>query len=50
MEEKEKIRQEIESLLEEIKLEKSFNADSGSLSFLYYQLYQLQSRLETLSK
>lgn len=45
---KEELRKEIESLLDDIKLEKSFNENSGNLSFLYYQLWQLQKELEKM--
>ena len=48
MDEKEKTLQEIEKLLDTIKLEESFNKNSGSLSFLYYQLWMLQAKLEKL--
>lgn len=48
--EKEELRKEIEKLLDEIKTEREFNEDSGNLSFLYYQLYELQNRLELMSK
>lgn len=47
---KEKIRKEIEDLLDQIELEKSFNANSGNLSFLYYQLAMEKQKLKDLEK
>lgn len=49
-EEKEKILQDIESILEEIKEEEETDNNKGRLAFMNYRLYQLQSRLETLNK
>ena len=48
--EKEALRQEIEKLINKIAQEEKYNKDSGSLSFLYYQLYELQNRLKLMSK
>ena len=50
MENREQIRKKIEKVLNQIEREKSFNSDSGSLSFLYYQLWTLQKELEVASK
>lgn len=50
MDKKEELRKEIENLLEEIELEKSFDENSDDLSFLYWQLYDLQNKLYDLEK
>lgn len=42
---KEKLEKEIEYLKESIEFEKSINKDSGELSFLYYQLHELEKEL-----
>lgn len=43
---KEGIEKDIKHQKEMIELEKSFNKDSGELSFLYWQLSQLEKELE----
>ena len=50
MRSKEGILKDIEHQKEMIKLEKSFNDNSGELSFLYWQLYQLEKELENYEK
>ena len=50
MDKKEELIKEIEKLLDEIELEKSFNENSGNLSFMYYQLWDLQNRLKLMEK
>lgn len=47
---KEKIEKEIDSIKDSIKFEESINKDSGQLSFLYYQLRELESELERIGE
>lgn len=42
---KEQIEKDIDSQKRKIALEESFNKDSGNLSFLYWQLYELEKEL-----
>lgn len=42
---KEELKKEIEKVKESIETEKSFNSNSGNLSFLYYQLHELEREL-----
>ena len=50
MRDKEVIKKEIEEQKRRIKLEESFNEDSGELSFLYWQLSQLEKELKEVEK
>ena len=43
---KEQLQKQIEVLKSEIEVIKSHNEDSGELSFLYYQLHELEKELE----
>lgn len=47
---KEEILKDIESQKQDIEIEKKFNENSGELSFLYWQLGQLESELEECEK
>lgn len=47
---KEQIEKEIESQKDMIAVEKSFHPDSEELSFLYWQLHQLEDELEEYEK
>ena len=47
---KEEILKDIENQKESIKLEKTFNENSGELSFLYWQLSQLEKELIEVKK
>ena len=47
---KEVIEKEIKDQEERIELEKSFNENSGELSFLYWQLSQLKEELKEATK
>ena len=42
---KEEIKKDIDSQKRKIALEESFNKDSGNLSFLYWQLHELEREL-----
>ena len=46
---KEKLEKEIEYLKDSIKTEESINKDSGNLSFLYYQLHELEDELKEIN-
>lgn len=43
---KEQLQKQITSLKTEIEIIKSHNEDSGELSFLYYQLHELEKELQ----
>lgn len=43
---REEIEKDIKNQKEKIQLEKLINENSGSLSFLYHQLHELESELE----
>lgn len=43
---KEQLKKQIEVLKSEIEVIKSHNEDSGELSFLYYQLRELEKELQ----
>lgn len=47
---REDIEKDIEKQRESIVLEKEFNEDSGELSFLYWQLHELEKELENYDK
>lgn len=47
---KEQIEKEIDNIRESIKFEESINKDSGELSFLYYQLHELEERVKDENK
>lgn len=46
MRSREEIEKDIENQKKSIELEKKFNEDSGELSFLYWQLSQLEKELK----
>lgn len=46
----EDVKNEIKNLEEMIELEKSFNKNSGNLSFLYYQLHCEKEKLKKLEE
>lgn len=48
--EKEKIKKEIEYIKEQIELEKSFNPNKGTISFLQYQLWCEREKLKKLEE
>ena len=47
---RDELLKKIESIKKEIELEKSFNPYSGEISFLEYQLSELQKELEKFEK
>lgn len=46
----EEIEKDIKDQKDSIELEKKFNQDSGELSFLYWQLYELEEELKGAKK
>lgn len=49
-EEKEKLRKEIEDLIDQIATERSFNENKGTISFLQYQLWYAQKKLKEMDE
>lgn len=50
MKRKEELRKEIEELTDDIKFELSLNPDNGTVSFLQWQRYCAEKKLEELDK